>query len=117
MSWLLDTLTELLRSRPVPGTPEHKEAAYRAFKERSDERAKPPGQRDEARLLELDKRVVRLRIQSAQVRREGAALTGLRVRPGLRVRCKAVLLPSLCWSHRSAFACRICADPALCSGS
>ena len=43
----------------------------RAVKAKNDELAKPQGERDEARLLELRKRVLRLSIESLQV---GAAL-------------------------------------------
>ncbi|KAL4444303.1 hypothetical protein ABPG75_012040 [Micractinium tetrahymenae] len=69
MSWVLHALAELLRSEPTPGTPEHREALFRAVKERSDELAKPPGHRDESRLLELDKRVLRLNIKSCQAKK------------------------------------------------
>ncbi|KAL4444300.1 hypothetical protein ABPG75_012037 [Micractinium tetrahymenae] len=70
MSWVLHALAELLRSEPTPGTPEHREALFRAVKERNDERAKPPGRRDEARLLELEKRLLRLRIKAAQAKKQ-----------------------------------------------
>ncbi|KAL4444312.1 hypothetical protein ABPG75_012049 [Micractinium tetrahymenae] len=48
---------------------EHREAFFRVVKERNDERAKPPGQRDEARLLELTKRQLRLRIEACQAKK------------------------------------------------
>lgn len=69
MSWLLQALAEWLgfEPSPVPGTPEHREALCRVVKQVNDERAKPPGQRDEARLLELTKRRLRLTIPALQV--------------------------------------------------
>lgn len=63
----LQSVVDWLGLEPAPGTPEHREALFRAVKAKNDERAKPPGQRDEARLLELCKRVLRLRIQTMQV--------------------------------------------------
>ena len=60
-------LASLLGGEPAPGTPEHREALFRAKKERNDELGKPASQRDEARLLELTKRVLRLRAEWAQV--------------------------------------------------
>ncbi|KAL4444327.1 hypothetical protein ABPG75_012064 [Micractinium tetrahymenae] len=65
---VLAWLEELFR--PEPGTPEHREAVLRTVKQRSDERAKPSGQRDEARLLELDKRLLRLSIESRQAKKQ-----------------------------------------------
>lgn len=74
MPGLLQALAGLLGIEPTPGTPEHRGALFRSVKEWNDELAKPPGQRDEARLLELSKRLLRFRIQSYQVnRRETAA--------------------------------------------
>lgn len=70
LSWFLEILADLLRSEPIPGTPEHREAHFRVVKERNDERAKPPGERDETRLLELDKRVVRMRMNAAKSSKE-----------------------------------------------
>lgn len=72
MSWLLQALIALKRDfqdvlAPDPGTPEHREALKQSIKERNDELAKPPGFRDEARLLWLTKRVLRLRIEVTQV--------------------------------------------------
>ena len=71
MSWVLQGLARLFIGEPTPGTPEHREALFRCIKERNDELAKPPGQRDEARLLELSKRVLRLRYQACQVNKSG----------------------------------------------
>jgi len=65
--WVLQALGRLLSGEETPGTPAHREAYYRSIKERIDEAAKPPGQRDEARLHELTKRVLRLRIENCQV--------------------------------------------------
>ena len=62
-------LAEWLGFEPAPGTPEHREALLRAIKAENDEEAKPPGQRDELRLLELRKRSTRLTIEAAQVTR------------------------------------------------
>lgn len=67
MSGWLQALAELLGIGPTPGTREHREVLFRSIKERNDELAKPPGRRDEARLLELSKRVLRLRIEAHQV--------------------------------------------------
>lgn len=67
MSGLLQALWSRLGIEPTPGSEEHREVVFRARKERNDERAKPPGQRDETRLLELTKRVLRLRAEWAQV--------------------------------------------------
>ncbi|PRW56675.1 D-alanyl-D-alanine dipeptidase [Chlorella sorokiniana] len=66
MSGFLAVVRSLLGCEPAPGTPEHREALCRAQKERNDELGKPPGQRDEARLLELTKRVLRLRVEAGQ---------------------------------------------------
>ncbi|PRW56998.1 D-alanyl-D-alanine dipeptidase [Chlorella sorokiniana] len=66
MPGLLQALALALGFEPAAGSPEHRELLYRARKERSDQLAKPPGQRDEARLLELTKRVLRLRAEAAQ---------------------------------------------------
>ena len=63
----LQALAEWLGFDPAPGTPEHREAYFRAVKAKNDEQAKPAGQRDEAKLLELRKRVLRLGIQTVQV--------------------------------------------------
>ena len=60
-------LASLLGGESAPGTDERLEVLFRARKERNDELGKPPGQRDEARLLELTKRVLRLRAEWAQV--------------------------------------------------
>ena len=70
-------LADWLGWEPVPGTPEHREALFRAVKAKNDELAKPPEQRDEARLLQLKKRVLRLCVETLQVRARvrGAALT------------------------------------------
>lgn len=69
MAGFLQALAEWLGFEPAPGTPEHREALFRVVKEINDERSKPPGQRDAARLLELTKRRLRLRIQALQVGR------------------------------------------------
>lgn len=100
MSWFLHALTEWLRSETVPGTPEHREAHARAFRERSDELRKPPGQRNEARVLELSKRCLRIRIRSCQVTRKGRAACSkpacparaLSAQSGWRA-CQPTLLP------------------------
>ena len=60
-------MAQWLGCEPAPGTPEHREALFRAVKAKNDELAKPAEQRDPARLLELRKRVERLRIQTVQV--------------------------------------------------
>ncbi len=75
-------LADWLGWEPVPGTPEHREALFRAVKAKNDELAKPPEQRDEARLVELKKRVLRLRIEAIQVR--GSAAPGCGGRRRLR---------------------------------
>ena len=80
MSGLLQALANMLGVEHTPGTPEHREALFRSIKERNDELAKPLGQRDQARLLEPSKRVLRLRIQACQVSRRENAAGRLRLR-------------------------------------
>ncbi|PSC74214.1 hypothetical protein C2E20_2651 [Micractinium conductrix] len=70
MSGLLQALANMLGVEHTPGTPEHREALFRSIKERNDELAKPLGQRDQARLLEPSKRVLRLRIQACQAKKQ-----------------------------------------------
>ncbi len=72
MSWLLQALVTLKRDffdaiAPDPGTPEHLEALKQSIKERNDELAKPPGLRDEARLLWRTRRLLRLRTEASKV--------------------------------------------------
>ena len=84
MPGFFQSLAEWLGFEPAPGTPEHREALCRAVKAKNDEQAKPAGKRDEAKLLELRKRVVRLTIQTVQV---GGALYSPRVQ-SCRRRCR-----------------------------
>lgn len=60
---------DLLRIPPVPDAPRHRDAMHRYMKERNEELAKPAGQRDSARLLQLTKRVLRMKIGSGLVSR------------------------------------------------
>lgn len=67
MPGFLQTLASLLGWEPAPGSPEQREEYCRCVKARNDELRKPPGQRDEARVLQLTKRVLSLRILLCQV--------------------------------------------------
>lgn len=57
-AWLLEAASSLFG--PIPGSRAHVDALFDTIKLRNDEMSKPAGQRDEARLLQLTKRVLRL---------------------------------------------------------
>ena len=68
-SWLLEVLSWLFW--PIPGSKVHDEAFCRAVKERNDELEKPEGERDEAVLLELTERMLRLQLERCQESNKG----------------------------------------------
>ncbi len=67
-SWLLEVLSWLFG--PIPGSNAHLDAFDRVVKQRNDELEKPEGQgqKDEAVLLELTERMLRLQLERCQVR-------------------------------------------------
>ena len=67
MPGFFSTLCDLLGIPPLPGTFRYREAMHRCMKERNEELAKPAEQRDAARLLQLTKRVLAMRLEFSQV--------------------------------------------------
>ena len=74
MPGFLSALAELLGIEPWPGTAMHRDILHRSMKQRNEELGKPAEQRDPARLLELTKRVLQLRIKEWEV---GGMLLGV----------------------------------------
>ena len=67
MPGFLSVLADLLGIPPIPGTAKYRDALHRCMKQRNEELDKPAEQRDAARLLELTKRVLRMRINMFRV--------------------------------------------------
>ena len=67
MPGFLSVLADLLGIPPIPGTAKYRDALHRCMKQRNEELDKPAEQRDAAWLLELTKRVLRMRIAMYQV--------------------------------------------------
>lgn len=65
VAWLLETAS--LYFGPIPGTNAHVDALFNTFKLRDEELSKPAGQRNEARLLQLTKRGLRLLTERSEV--------------------------------------------------
>ncbi|KAL4451744.1 hypothetical protein ABPG75_007408 [Micractinium tetrahymenae] len=63
-SWLLEGLSWLFG--PIPGSQAHVDAFCRAVKQRNEELSKPEAQRDEVRLQELTKQMLRLQAERCQ---------------------------------------------------
>ena len=67
MPGFFSSLADLLGIPPIPGSARYRDALNRCMKQRNEELDKPEEQRDAARLLELTKRVLRMRINMCRV--------------------------------------------------
>lgn len=66
--WVLDTVNWLFE--PDPGSQAYVKILADTIKSKNNEKNKPEGQRDEQRLLELNKQVLRLQAKRWQVSNE-----------------------------------------------
>lgn len=64
-AWLLEAASLLFG--PIIGSRAHVDALFDTAKLRNDELSKPAGQRDEARLLQLTKRMLQLTVERTEV--------------------------------------------------
>lgn len=63
--WLVNTLSRLFG--PIPGSQAHVDLFFDTVRLLSEERRRPEGQRNEARLLQLTKQKLRLEAERSQV--------------------------------------------------